>query len=93
MAIIHFMHRRIYLFTHTDKLEKYIKSDGATIRYKASLFTYLKKNPKFYYEFPLEFDKYIEINNSPTSSIYNQIVDNEFREYDEREENRKIQNV
>jgi len=82
IAIIHFQHRRIYLFIHTDEFNKYIKSDGATVRYKASLFTFLKKNPKFYYEFPIEFDKYI-VNNKPIS-IYNQIVDNEFKEYNEQ---------
>ena len=82
MAIIHFCHRRIYLFTHTEEFQQFVKSDGATIRYKSSLFTYLKKNPRYYYEFPLEFDNYINKNiTSQTGNIYDQIVDEEFNQY------------
>lgn len=71
MVIVHFKHRRIYMFSHTPEFERFVARTGACIKYRSALFTYLKKQPNYYYEFPEDFPT---PNHYTEESIYDQIV-------------------
>lgn len=64
--ICHIKQKRLYIFQHNEELEQFIKETGASVKYKSSIFTYLKNN-NMYYDFP-ETEK------------LNNFLNNEFRE-------------
>ena len=78
-AIVHFEHRRIYMFTHSPEYEKFVKDSGSNVKYKSSIFTHLKQNPQNYYEFPSHFDKYLRP--AEEEYIFKDIVSRELDDY------------
>jgi hypothetical protein len=48
--LINIYESKLYIFSHNEELNKYVKNDNSCISYKVSLLKYLDQN-KYYYKF------------------------------------------
>jgi len=72
--ICHIEHKRLYVFRHSQDFDGYVCNNGASIDYKASIFTYLRRHPEYYYEFP-NSEVYNGWGHLEERDIYQEIVD------------------
>ena len=81
MIVGHIKRECIYIFDHGPEFEKFKSADGASVDYKSSIFTYLKKRPQYTVQLPPLSEEQKEILEGinevePYDYLYNQFIAN-----------------
>ena len=68
--IVNIMQARLYVFTYSEKYEKYVNDTHSIIQFRSSLFTFLDKDKNTYIDFSKNINDLNEIDKSQPVDIY-----------------------